>query len=162
MKLKQIRDDTRGNALVEFTVTVPFFLVLMFGLVQAGLLLYTQNGLQHGVEVAARCASVNYSAAQLNLQQSCFGVVPTAVTNNNIQTYAAQNSWGIVPSSGFTVNPPPNTGATGLPVGTGKCGTNSGSPPGYVVAVSHQYNLINYIFSMTLTATSCFPINYTS
>ena len=163
MKLKQIRDDTRGNALVEFTFTFPFFLLLMFGLVQAGLLLYTQNGLQHGVEVAARCASVNYSANQLGLNTSCLtdpnsGVpTPSTVVGNTtyIQQYAAQNSWGIVPSSGFTVNAPPTAG------GTGQCGTDSfgNSIPGYVVSVSHLYNLINYIFSVTLTATSCFPIN---
>ena len=168
MKLKQIRDDTRGSALIEFTVTIPFFLVLTFGLVQAGLLLYTQNGLQHGVEVAARCASVNYSANQLGLNTSCLtdptsGVpTPSTVVGNTtyIQQYAAQNSWGIVPSSGFTVNAPPIAG------GTGKCGTNSGTPiPGYVVSVSHVYPVINYIFSsvsVTLTAKSCFPINVTS
>ena len=50
MILKQLRDDTRGAVLVEFTVTVPFFLLLTFGLIQAGLLLWTQSGLQHGVE----------------------------------------------------------------------------------------------------------------
>ena len=165
MKLKQIRDDTRGNTLVEFSVTLPLFLLLMFGLVQAGLLLYTQNGLQHGVEVAARCASVNYAANQIGLNTSCFtdpntGIpTPSTVIADNttfttIKQYAAQNSWGIVPSSGFTVNAPPIAG------GTGKCGTISGTPvPGYVVSVSHLYNLIHYIFSVTLTAESCFPIN---
>ena len=168
MKLKQIRDDTRGSALIEFTVTIPFFLVLTFGLVQAGLLLYTQNGLQHGVEMAARCASVNYSANQIGLNTSCLtdptsGVpTPSTVVGNTtyIQQYAAQNSWGIVPSSGFTVNAPTTAG------GTGQCGTDSfgNSIPGYVVSVSHLYNLIHYlsIFSITLTATSCFPINVTS
>ena len=82
MKPKQIWDDTRGSALVEFTVTLPLFLLLMFGILQAGLLLYTQAGLQHGVEVAARCASVNYSANQIGLNQSCFtvGGVPTPST----------------------------------------------------------------------------------
>ena len=163
MKLKQMRDDTRGATLVEFTFTFPFFLLLMFGLVQAGLLLYTQAGLQHGVEAAARCASVNYSANQLGLNTSCLtdstsGVpTPSTVVGNTtyIQQYAAQNSWGIVPSSGFTVNAPTTAG------GTGQCGTDSfgNSIPGYVVSVSHLYNLINYIFSVTLTATSCFPIN---
>jgi Flp pilus assembly protein TadG len=127
---------------------LPLFLSLMFGLVQAGLLLFTQSGLQHGVERAARCASVNYSANQIGLTQSCFAVAPNAVTNSTIQQYAAQNSWGIVPpSSSFTVNTPPSVSA--------KCGT----VPGYVVSVSYPYNLINYIFSVTLTATSCFPIN---
>ena len=109
MKLKQIWDDTRGSALVEFTVTLPLFLLLTFGLLQAGLLLYTQAGLQHGVEVAARCASVNYSANQLGLSQSCFTVggsqAPSRDTTT-IKTYAAQNSWGLNPSlstSNFTV-----------------------------------------------------------
>jgi hypothetical protein len=166
MKLKLIRDDTRGAALVEFTFTFPFFLLLMFGLVQAGLLLYTQAGLQHGVEMAARCASVNYSANQLGLNTSCLtdpvsgAPTPSTVVGNTtyIQQYAAQNSWGIVPSSGFRVNPPPQA----IAGGTGQCGTTSGSPAGYVVSVSHLYNLINYIFSVTLTAQSCFPINTSS
>ena len=118
MIVKLIRDDTRGSALVEFTVTIPLFLLLMFGLVQAGLLLFTQSGLQHGVERAARCASVNYSANQLGLIQSCFAVAPNTVTNTTIQQYAAQSSWGIVPpSSSFIVHSPPDASA--------KCGTDS-------------------------------------
>ena len=158
MKPKQIWDDTGGDTLVEFSVTLPFFLLLTFGLIQAALLLWTQAGLQHGVEVAARCASVNYSANQLGLNTSCLtdstsGVpTPSTVVGNTtyIQQYAAQNSWGIVPSSGFTVNAPTTAG------GTGQCGTN----PGYVVTVTYSYNLMNYIFKpMALTATSCFPIN---
>ena len=165
MKLKQIRDDTRGGALVEAAVTMPIFLLLTFGLVQAGLLLYTLNGLQHGVEAAARCASVNYAANHVppsGLGQSCFvvsgaAVAPSAVTATTIQQYAAQNSWGIVPaSSTFTVDCPTNSGTTGCASSNNTCGTN----PGYLVTVNHSYNLINYIFKpMTLTATSCFPIN---
>jgi Flp pilus assembly protein TadG len=147
MIVKLIRDDTWGASLVEFSVTFPLFLLLMFGLVQVGLLLFTQAGLQHGVEVAARCASVNYAANQVGLNQSCFAVAPNTVTNTTIQQYAAQNSWGIVPSSSsFTVTPP---------TGGGLCGTNKR----YVVTVTHTYNLINYIFSVPLTAASCFPIS---
>jgi len=163
MILKLLRDDTRGATLVEFSVTFPFFLLLMFGLVQAGLLLYTQNGLQHGVEVATRCASVNYSANQLGLSTSCFSVDGAAVAPSTvcggspgcnavtatpyIQKYAAQRSFGLVPDfSSFTVTQT-------LPTG-GSCPTNIG----YVVTASAPYNLINYIFSVTLTATSQFPI----
>src|ERR1700719_4356947 len=135
MILKLIRDDTRGSSLVGFTVTFPFFLLLMFGAVQAGLLMFTYSGLQHGVERAARCASVNYSANQLGLTQSCFSVAPSAVTASTIQQYAAQSSWGIVPSSSsFTVHIPPGDASA-------KCGTN----PGYVVTVSQPINLISYI-----------------
>jgi Flp pilus assembly protein TadG len=166
MKLKLIRADTRGGALVEFTVTVPLFLSLMFGLVQAGLLLFTQSGLQHGVESAARCASVNYSANQLGLSQSCFtvsgkAVAPSAVTHANIQQYAAEHSWGIVPSSSsFTVACPAGVSLGCASAGSNKCGgTAANAQPGYLVSVRQPYNLIKYIFSMSLTATSCFPIN---
>jgi Flp pilus assembly protein TadG len=164
MKLKLLHKDTRGAAIVEFTVTLPLFMLLTFGIIEAGLLLWTQAGLQHGVEVATRCASVNYSANQLGLSTSCFIVDGAAVAPNTvcggspgcnsatatpyIQKYAEQNSFGLVPSfSSFTVTQT-------LPPG-GSCPTNVG----YVVTASAPYNLINYIFSVTLTATSKFPID---
>ena len=152
-----LRDDMRGGALIEFTVALPFFMLLMFGLIQAGLLLWTFVGLQHGVEVATRCASVNYSAYRLGLSTSCFivdgaAVAPSTViadtSNTYIQKYAAQNSFGLVPSySSFTVTPT-------LPTGGGLCPTNSG----YVVTASAPFNLINYIFSVTITTTSQFSV----
>jgi hypothetical protein len=162
MILKLLR-DTRGASLVEFSVTLPFFLLLMFGIVQAGLLLWTRAGLQHGVEAATRCASVNFSAYQLGPPVSttagCFGVSPTTVCGSTppcnsttatpyIQNYAAQNSFGLVPSfSNFTVTQTLHTGG-------GSCPTNVG----YVVTASAPFNLINYIFSLTLTTTSKFSI----
>jgi hypothetical protein len=169
MILKLLRDDTRGGTLVEFAVTVPVFLLLMFGLIQAGLLLWTKAGLQHGVEVATRCASVNYSAYQLgppvSTVPSCFGVAPTTVCGSTstppplcdsptatpyIKSYALQNSFGLVPSvSDFFVTQT-------LPGGL--CPPNSGPQPSYVVTATHQYNLINYILSVTMTATSQFSI----
>ena len=163
MILKLLRDDTRGNALLEFTVTVPFFLVLMFGLVQVGLLLWTKAGLQHGVEVATRCASVNYSANQLgspvSTTPSCFGVAPSTVCGGPpgcasataapyIKSYVLQNSFGLVPSiSHLSVTQT-------LPTG-GSCPTSVG----YVVTASAPYDLMNYLFSVTLTATSKFSIS---
>src|SRR5262249_483319 len=141
MIVRLIRDDTWGGTLVEFTLTIPFFLLLMFGLIQAGLLLWTQAGLQHGVEVATRCASVNYSAKQMGLDTSCFAVAPSDVTNDTIKQYALDHSFGLVPSiSSFTVTPT-------LPT-PGICPTNIG----YVVTASAPYNLINHLFPpVTLT-----------
>ena len=157
MKPKQIWDDTGGDTLVEFSVTFPFFLLLTFGLLQAAMLLYTQSGLQHGVEVAARCASVNYAANQIGLNQSCFtdpvSGVPTPSTvvgspSTYVPTYAAQNSWGINPSSA-TFN------VTGGSATTNTCGTT----PGYQVTASYRYTIMSYLFNVTLGAQSCFPIN---
>ena len=142
--------------MVEFSVTFPFFLLLTFGLLQAAMLLYTQSGLQHGVEVAARCASVNYAANQIGLSQSCFTdpvtLRPTPSTvvgspSTYVPTYAAQNSWGMDPSSG-TFN------VTGGSATTNTCGTT----PGYKVTASYGFT-IGYLFNVTLGAQSCFPIN---
>jgi Flp pilus assembly protein TadG len=149
MKLKLIRDDTQGSTLVEFTLTLPIFLLLMFGIVQAGLLLWTQVGLQHGVEMAARCASVNYAANQAGLTKSCFSpTAPSAVTQSIVQSYAAKNSYGLnLPASIFTV----------APLNTAKCGSNTGNK----VTATYQFNLIHYVFRtffMTLSAQSCYPI----
>jgi hypothetical protein len=159
MKLKPLLADTGGGPLVEFSVTIAFFLALTFGLIQAGLLLYTQSGLQHGVEVAARCASVNFSAFQMGLNKSCFtdpangAPTPTAVVNdatyNYIKQYAITHSYGLVGLGTFTVT------FTKPPGGSVVCPTNVG----YQVTATAPYNLIHYIFSLTLTATSKFPIN---
>jgi Flp pilus assembly protein TadG len=48
-----------GATAVEFSLTAPVFFAVVFGLVDCGLLLWTQLGLQHATELAARCASVN-------------------------------------------------------------------------------------------------------
>ena len=158
MIVRLIRDDTWGGTLVEFTFTVPFFLALIFGLIQAGLLLWTRAGLQHGVEVATRCASVNYSANQVGLNTSCFivdgaAVAPSTVCGGGppgcdaataapyIKKYAIQSSFGLVPSYSncstcFAVTQT-------LPTG-GLCSTNTG----YLVTASVPYNLIGYILSL--------------
>jgi Flp pilus assembly protein TadG len=161
MKLKRLLDDTAGGAIVEFSVTLAFFLALTFGLVQAGLLLFTQSGLQHGVESAARCASVNYSAWQMNLDTSCFtnpvsgtptpSTVIADTTYNYIKQYAIGHSWGLVDLATFTVVP------TFPPGGASACPTDG--TIGYKVTATAPYNIINYIFSVTLTATSKFPVN---
>jgi Flp pilus assembly protein TadG len=143
MKLKLIRDDTRGGTIVEYTVTMPLFLLLMFGLVQAGLLLWAQVGLQHGVEMAARCASVSDAAINAGLDVTknptpCYNTNGSATSNvSTIRKFAAQQSYGL--------NPPTSIFAVS---------TCSG---GNQVSASHKYNLINYIFAPTLTAQSCYP-----
>jgi Flp pilus assembly protein TadG len=145
MKLKLIRDDTRGGTIVEYAVTMPLFLLLTFGLVQGGLLFWTQIGLQHGVEMAARCASVNYAALQTGSATSCFSMAPSAVTTSTVQSYAANNSYGLnLPASIFTV----------APLYTAMCGINTGNK----VTASYPFNLVHYIFSLTLNAKSCYPL----
>jgi len=80
--------DRSGASALEFGLTAPAFFLFLFGIIETGLLLWTQIGLQHGVEMAARCASVN-----------------TTLCSNSaaITSYASQQSLGLqLPSSTFS------------------------------------------------------------
>jgi Flp pilus assembly protein TadG len=134
MKLKHILHDTQGTALVEGTLTLSFFILLLFGLVEAGLLIWTQVGLQYAVELAARCASVNTSLCGTQT-----AIKNVAVTNS----LAAPN----VSASTFTVTL--NT----------TCGGNT--VPGNLVTASYTFSVFGiYVLNtttLTLQAKSCYP-----
>lgn len=84
--------DNRGSAVTEFGFTLPIFLALVVGIGSVGLGLYAQLALQHGAEMAARCASVNTTA--------CGSV-------SQIQAYAVSHSYGLnPPASTFEVTTP--------------------------------------------------------
>jgi Flp pilus assembly protein TadG len=125
VRLTKIRGDVRGATAVEFAITAPMFFLVLFGIIEGGLLLWTQLGLQHGAEMAARCAGVNKT---------------TCGNNSNIQSYAAQQAYGL--------NPSPST----FIVGTAACGTQ--------VSASYTFKFITTYFgtpTLALSALSCFP-----
>jgi Flp pilus assembly protein TadG len=84
MTIRSFIADIRGTSAVEFALTAPLYLLILCTLIMGALLLWTQLGLQHGVESAARCASINLTLCG---------------TTANIQNYAVSNSFGL------TVNP---------------------------------------------------------
>jgi Flp pilus assembly protein TadG len=148
MKIRQLYRDERGMALVEFSVVLPLWLSLTFGIVQAGLVLWAQIGLQHGVELAARCASLSDIAIKyggLTAATSCYASVATntnATANAaTVKSYAASNSFGLnPPTSVFSVTAKPAA-----------C-TN-----GNLVKATYPFTAITYLFSITLKAQSCYP-----
>jgi Flp pilus assembly protein TadG len=83
MKLIALATDVRGASAVEFGLAFPAFAALLAGTLGGGLLLWTQLGLQHGVVMAARCASVN--------SRLCG-------SSSAIQSYAAQQTYGVNPA----------------------------------------------------------------
>ncbi len=162
MKLKRIRNDTRGSTLVEYALTFPLFILLIFGIAQAGLVFWTYIGLQHGVEMAARCASINDAANNAGPPWSnqtnslCFStpgnpVTPNNVTSSIVKTYAANNSWGVNPTtSNFTFNSKVT------------CTTLIGDQTytGNQVKATYTFPLISYVFktsSYSLNTQSCYP-----
>lgn len=94
MTSKTLFNDQRGASAVEFALTLPVFLLLMFGLWQICFGLWAQFALQHGAERAARCMNTT----------------PTVCGTNTIastQSYAAAQSYGLNPlPSIFTVSNP--------------------------------------------------------
>lgn len=92
MKRSRLIRDESGTTALEFALTAPVFFLFIFGIIEIGLLLWTQIGIQHGAEMAARCASIN----------STLCPNPNAVTS-----YATQQSFGLtLPSSTFTYSTP--------------------------------------------------------
>src|SRR5262245_31059915 len=133
MSLKLLAADTRGGTAVEFALTVPLFLMLTFGIVEAGWIMWNLLGLQHGVEMAARCYSVG--AMRYN------GAITTCGNQSDTKAFASQQSYGLSPAtSTFTVSTP-------------ACGKQ--------VSASYSFSfLTSYFFAMpslTLNARSCYP-----
>lgn len=81
--------DERGGLAVEFALTAPVFFALLFGALQGALMLWTQLGLQHAVERAARCAAVNTTLCGTSVQVQTYAVTQGLATN--------------LPSSAFTL-----------------------------------------------------------
>lgn len=121
----------RGVTAVEFALLLPFFVTLLFGIIQFGQVLFFQAALQHAVIEAARCASI-YSSA---------GSSPNCSTPANVESYAATQAYGFnVGSSAFAATSP-----TGY----------------HCVTASYPYNFsIPFMtaFHLTLTANSCYPV----
>ena len=78
--------DNSGASAVEFGITAPLFFMLLVGVVQGAMMLWTQLGLQQGVEMGARCASVDSvlcgstSATLSYAAQQTYGLNPPAST----------------------------------------------------------------------------------
>ena len=92
MKRRWFLKDERGTSAIEFAIVGPVFIMLVVGMTEAGVLLWTQLGLQHGAEMAARCSTVDKTLCG---------------TASAVQQYAAQRSLGVnPPASTFSVDSP--------------------------------------------------------
>ena len=147
MKMRKFYRDTNGVALVEAAITLPLFLSLTFGIIEVGMILWAQVGLQHGAEMAARCASVSDVAISTGLDPTanptpCYSLNGNATANaSSVKNFAASNSWGLNPAaSAFSVS-----------------SAAASCPGGNLVTASYPFTAINYIFLITLTAQSCYP-----
>ena len=90
--MKKLLSQKSGSTMVEFGLTAPLFIALLVGVVEIGLVLWMQFGLQYGSEAAARCASIDTTDCG---------------TSDQVATYAASHALGLsLPSSVFTISTP--------------------------------------------------------
>ncbi len=61
-RVQKFRRDQRGVAAIELAILGPVYLALLLGVIQSGLLIFTQANLHYAVQKGARCAA---------LQESC-------------------------------------------------------------------------------------------
>lgn len=61
--IASLRRRDRGQALVEFGLVLPILLLLIFGLIDLGRVVYAQNALSEGARDGARWGSVQARAA---------------------------------------------------------------------------------------------------
>jgi Flp pilus assembly protein TadG len=104
-RIVALLSDRGGATAVEFSLILPAFLLLLFGIVEFGRLLWTQSALHFAVEEAARCATVDAAncgsasavqsfavsrAAGLGLQNSVFSLTSPACGNQVSASYPFQ------------------------------------------------------------------------
>ena len=62
--------DASGAVAVEFAIISSIFIVLMFGLVYAGMMIFNRMSLQWAVERASRVAAIDVNASQTSIASS--------------------------------------------------------------------------------------------
>jgi hypothetical protein len=58
-RARELLQDERGAAAVELAVVGPAFLMLLFGIIQCGLLVFTQASLHYAVQKGVRCLALH-------------------------------------------------------------------------------------------------------
>ena len=66
--VRRLRNDTRGAMAVEFALILPVFLVMLFGTLEVGNVLFAKSTLQQGIETAGRYAMVHLTATTSEIE----------------------------------------------------------------------------------------------
>ncbi|WP_158581989.1 TadE/TadG family type IV pilus assembly protein [Sphingomonas edaphi] len=86
--LARIREDARGAAVIEMAFALPAFIVMVWMIVQLGLVFRAMSGIQHALGEGARLATIY-----------------PAPTNTQIETKITDAVYGIGPGE-FDIPPP--------------------------------------------------------
>ncbi len=96
LPLRRLAEDRTGATIIEFAVVLPTFLLLLFGIFDIGMSIYTQAVFQGALQDAARDAGLESGKAQQNaidqyVKGQVSAVVPNAeytIKRSNYQTFS--------------------------------------------------------------------------
>lgn len=65
---RRLRKNTDGVMAVEFALILPVFVVMLFGTMEAGHILFAKSTIQQGVETAGRYAMIHLTATPAEIE----------------------------------------------------------------------------------------------
>ena len=98
------RDGMTGQSLAEFAIVAPIFFLLVFSVIQLGLVFGTQNGLVNGVREAARRAAtyrINDGSFDATVWSSICATIEAEVTQLGDRTIPAYDPARISPTVAY-------------------------------------------------------------
>jgi Flp pilus assembly protein TadG len=101
-----------GTAAIEFALVAPIFLMFLFGIIEFGRLMWTEQALEQTAIAGARCMAIAQGAVQ-NSSCASGGSYSSSNTTTYIQNVAS--GWGLsIPSTGISLNNAADCGTTGV------------------------------------------------
>ncbi|MEO8274098.1 MAG: TadE family protein [Chloroflexota bacterium] len=79
-RLDRRRPRSRGQSLVEFALVLPLFLLLVFGILDLGLAVYSYNSITNAAREGARLAIVNQDATNVTTRATSQATVARTPT----------------------------------------------------------------------------------
>ena len=84
---RRLISNERGSAIIEIAVALPALIVLMWAIVQAGLVFRAMSGILHGLGEGARYATLyptpTTSTIKSKIQSTVYGIGPGSFTISN-------------------------------------------------------------------------------
>jgi Flp pilus assembly protein TadG len=141
-----------GATAVEFALVVPMFLALVFGAIEFGRILWTQQALQETAIAGARCLAIAQTPNTAQNTGSCASAGAYSASNTTTYIENIAGSWGLsLTSSNISLN---NDVASGGCAGLSEVTLTM---PNFKSVVP---NLIEIATGgITLTASACYPNN---
>ena len=111
--LPRITATEDGATAVEFALVAPMFLMLVFGAIEFGRVLWTEQALQETALAGARCMAIAQTRTAAQNSSSCTssGSYSSGKTKTYIQNVAS--GWGLsLPLSGISLSTSASCGGT--------------------------------------------------